>query len=110
MRLSGGQRQRIAIARELFKGPELLIFDEATSSLDGQSEAYVQDSIDQLHGQQTIVIIAHRLSTMRRCDWLYVFGDGKVIEQGGFNELYAKKGSAFHRMCQQQGVRPVELV
>ena len=110
MRLSGGQRQRIAIARELFKDPELLIFDEATSSLDGQSEAYVQDSIDQLHGQRTIVIIAHRLSTMRRCDWLYVFADGRVIEQGGFNELYAKTDSAFRRMCEQQGVLPLELV
>lgn len=109
MRLSGGQRQRIAIARELFKDPELLIFDEATSSLDGQSEAYVQDSIDKLHGQRTIVIIAHRLSTMRRCDWLYVFADGAVIEQGGFNELYDQTDSAFRRMCDQQGVRPLEV-
>ncbi|MBT6405272.1 MAG: ABC transporter ATP-binding protein [Rhodospirillaceae bacterium] len=109
MRLSGGQRQRIAIARELFKDPELLIFDEATSSLDGQSEAYVQDSIDKLHGQRTIVIIAHRLSTMRRCDWLYVFENGTVIEQGGFNELYAQSNSAFRRMCEQQGVRPLEV-
>ncbi|MBT4906593.1 MAG: ABC transporter ATP-binding protein, partial [Rhodospirillaceae bacterium] len=101
--------QRIAIARELFKDPELLIFDEATSSLDGQSEAYVQDSIDKLHGQRTIVIIAHRLSTMRRCDWLYVFENGTVIEQGGFNELYAQSNSAFRRMCEQQGVRPLEV-
>ena len=108
MRLSGGQRQRIAIARELFKNPELLIFDEATSALDGQSEAYVQDSIDQLHGQRTIVIIAHRLSTMRRCDWLYIFDNGTVIEQGSFNELYNKTDSAFRRMCEQQGVRPVD--
>ena len=108
MRLSGGQRQRIAIARELFKDPELLIFDEATSALDGQSEAYVQDSIDQLHGQRTIVIIAHRLSTMRRCDWLYVFAEGTVIEQGSFNELYNKTDSGFRRMCEQQGVRPLD--
>ena len=109
MRLSGGQRQRIAIARELFKDPELLIFDEATSSLDSQSEAYVQDSIDQLHGKRTIVIIAHRLSTMRHCDWLYVFADGSVIEQGGFNELYGNADSAFRRMCEQQGVQPLEV-
>ena len=108
MRLSGGQRQRIAIARELFKDPQLLIFDEATSSLDGQSEAYVQDSIDRLHRQRTIVIIAHRLSTIRRCDWLYVFAEGEVIEQGSFNTLYEKTDSKFRRMCEQQGVRPLE--
>ncbi|HCP00904.1 MAG TPA: hypothetical protein DIT35_05375, partial [Rhodospirillaceae bacterium] len=105
---SGGQRQRIAIARELFKDPQLLIFDEATSSLDGQSEAYVQDSIDRLHRQRTIVIIAHRLSTIRRCDWLYVFAEGEVIEQGSFNTLYEKTDSKFRRMCEQQGVRPLE--
>lgn len=108
MRLSGGQRQRIAIARELFKDPHLLIFDEATSALDGQSEAYVQDSIDRLHGERTIVIIAHRLSTMRRCDWLYVFDGGTVIEQGSFSELYDKPASTFRRMCEQQGVRPLD--
>jgi len=107
MRLSGGQRQRIAIARELFKNPELLIFDEATSALDTEAEAYVQDSIDRLHGERTIVIIAHRLSTVRRCDRLYVFSGGKVVEEGSFEELYANPQSAFRRMCDQQGVRPL---
>ena len=109
MRLSGGQRQRIAIARELFKEPELLIFDEATSSLDGEAEAYVQESIDKLQGERTIVIIAHRLSTVRRCDRLYVFADGHVIEQGSFDELYKDEGSALRRMSERQGVRPLEM-
>ncbi|MDE0779910.1 MAG: ABC transporter ATP-binding protein, partial [Alphaproteobacteria bacterium] len=105
-RLSGGQRQRIAIARELFKDPELLIFDEATSALDGEAEAYVQDSIDKLHNDRTIVIIAHRLSTVRRCDNIYVFSKGTIIEEGSFDKLYADPKSTFRLMCERQSIGP----
>ena len=70
--LSGGQRQRVAIAREMFKRPQIMIFDEATSSLDSESEMYVQKSIDNITGKVTLVVIAHRLSTVRNCDVIYV--------------------------------------
>ena len=104
--LSGGQRQRIAIARELFKEPQLLIFDEATSSLDAETERYVQERIDRMKGQRTILIIAHRISTIRRCDRIYVFSKGRLVEQGGFQELYDRPGSQFRGMCDNQGVKP----
>jgi ABC-type multidrug transport system fused ATPase/permease subunit len=102
--LSGGQRQRIAIAREIYKDPELLIFDEAASALDADSERYVQESIDRMHGERTVVVITHRLASVRHCDRIYVFDDGEVIQSGTFAELYAAEGSWFRRMCEQQGV------
>lgn len=102
--LSGGQRQRLAIARELFKEPELLILDEATSALDSESERYIQQSIDTLKGQTTIVVIAHRLSTIKNCDYLYVLEQGKVIEEGTFAELVAREGSKFRKMCEMQSL------
>ena len=101
VRLSGGQRQRISIARELFKNPQIMIFDEATSSLDSESERYVQKSIEGLSGKFTIVVIAHRLSTVRNCDYIYVLDKGKVVENGGFQELYNNK-SVFYNMCKVQ--------
>jgi len=104
VRLSGGQRQRIAIARELFKEPEIMIFDEATSSLDTESELLIQQSINSLKGERTIVIIAHRLSTIRNCDYIYVLIDGKVTEEGSFNELYCDKNSQFYKMCLVQNL------
>ncbi len=104
VRLSGGERQRIAIARELFKQPQLLIFDEATSALDSHSEAVIQESIGRMQGKRTLVIIAHRLSTVRKCDWIYVFSAGQVVESGTFEELYNRKDSQFRRMCDKQGI------
>jgi subfamily B ATP-binding cassette protein MsbA len=106
IRLSGGQRQRIAIARELFKEPQLLILDEATSALDAETERYVQDRVDEMKGERTIVVIAHRISTIRRCDRIYVFSQGRVVEEGSFRELYDRPASQFRRMCDQQGVSP----
>ncbi len=85
--LSGGQRQRITIARELFKNSEILVFDEATSALDSESEKNVQESIDQLKGKKTILIISHRLFTLKCCDIIYVLNKGKVVDSGNFNEL-----------------------
>jgi subfamily B ATP-binding cassette protein MsbA len=102
IKLSGGQRQRIAIARELFKEPEIMIFDEATSALDTESEQLIQQSINSLKGERTIVIIAHRLSTVRKCDYIYVLKDGRIVEEGSFDDLYGDKNSRFYSMCQMQ--------
>ncbi len=83
IRLSGGQRQRIGIARALYHDPEVLILDEATSALDNDTEAAIMESINRLHGRKTLVIIAHRLQTIEKCDMVYRVEDGKVeIERG----------------------------
>ncbi|MFB6258756.1 MAG: ABC transporter ATP-binding protein [Flavobacteriales bacterium] len=103
VRLSGGQKQRIAIARELFRQPELLILDEATSSLDTASEKQIQESIDALKGKVTLVIIAHRLSTIKNVDRIYVLDHGRVVEQGSFEELTNGKGTGkFKEMAEMQ--------
>jgi len=85
IRLSGGQRQRIGIARALYYDPEVLILDEATSALDNDTEAAIMDSINRLHGRKTLIIIAHRLQTIEKCDLVYRVEDGKaVVERGGY--------------------------
>jgi len=99
VKLSGGQRQRIAIARELSKEPQLMIFDEATSALDTESEQLIQQSINSLKGERTIVIIAHRLSTVRNCDYTYVLNEGRIVEEGSFDELYGDGNSCFYSKC-----------
>jgi subfamily B ATP-binding cassette protein MsbA len=106
VKLSGGQRQRLAIARELLRSPEILVLDEATSALDTESELAIQQSIDQLKGQITIVIIAHRLSTIRNCDRVFVLGGGKIMEDGGFDELATRSGGIFRKMCELQEIAP----
>jgi ATP-binding cassette, subfamily B, bacterial PglK len=87
VRLSGGQRQRIGIARALYHDPDVLILDEATSALDNQTEKAVMEAVDKLANQKTIVLIAHRLSTVRQCDRIYMLSDGKVAAEGRFEEL-----------------------
>lgn len=79
VRISGGQRQRLGIARALYHDPELLIFDEATSALDNDTETAIMEAIDTLHGQKTMVIIAHRLRTIENCDMIYEVKDGKIL-------------------------------
>ncbi len=81
IRLSGGQRQRIGIARALFEDPEVLVLDEATSALDNETEAAIMDSINRLHGRKTLIIIAHRLQTIEKCDMVYRVTDGKVVRE-----------------------------
>jgi len=104
VKLSGGQRQRIAIAREIFKNPEIMIFDEATSSLDTESEQYIQKSIDAMMGKCTMIIIAHRLSTIKNCDYIYVLSKGRIVEEGKFDKLYFIKNGLFRKMCLAQQI------
>ena len=103
-KLSGGQRQRIAIAREIFKNPKIMIFDEATSSLDTESERYIQKSIDAMMGKCAIIIIAHRLSTIKKCDYIYVLSKGRIVEEGKFDELYSLSNGVFRKMCLVQQI------
>lgn len=80
VRISGGQRQRLGIARALYHNPEILVFDEATSALDGDTETAVMEAINSFHGKKTMVIIAHRLNTIEKCDVIYKVDDGKIVE------------------------------
>ena len=105
VRVSGGQRQRVAIAREIFKEPAIMVFDEATSALDSKSELFVQESINAMKGKRTVVIIAHRLSTVKNCDYIYVLKSGRVVEVGSFYELYSNTNSYFFKMCEAQNLQ-----
>ncbi len=91
-KLSGGQRQRMSIARALLKDPSILIFDEATSSLDTESERLVQDAIEKLKENRTTLVIAHRLSTIKNADMICVINEGEIVEKGKHEELLKKKG------------------
>ena len=102
VKLSGGQRQRLFLARELYKRPSLLILDEATSALDSESERYIQESIDALKGTMTVVIIAHRLATIKNADYIYVLDKGAIIERGTYAELCASKDGCFADMVRLQ--------
>lgn len=99
--ISGGQKQRISIARELYKNVELLILDEATSSLDSETESIIQRNIDSLHGNFTIIIIAHRLSTIRNADIIYLIENGKLKDSGTFDVLIGRS-ERFKRMVELQ--------
>ena len=91
IRLSGGERQRIGIARALYHNPQVLIFDEATSALDNQTEQAVMDAVNNLGKDITIILIAHRLSTVKNCDIIFKFENGRLVDQGSFDEIIIRK-------------------
>lgn len=95
--LSGGQKQRIAIARAIIKKPRILLLDEATSALDAQNEQIVQESLDKIMENKTSLAIAHRISTIKDSNTIYVMEDGNVVEEGGYDKLKENK-SYFYRL------------
>jgi subfamily B ATP-binding cassette protein MsbA len=101
-RLSGGQRQRLAIARAIMKNPPILILDEATSSLDAESEALVQQALENLMTNRTTVVIAHRLSTVRRADRIVVIEDGAIQEMGSHEDLLNRASGYYRRLYRLQ--------
>jgi subfamily B ATP-binding cassette protein HlyB/CyaB len=100
--LSGGQRQRISIARALLLDPRILIFDEATSALDYESERIILDQLDQMVSGRTMIMIAHRLSTVRNCDNIIVMEQGRIVEQGTHDELMRQQSHYYHLYNQQE--------
>jgi ABC-type multidrug transport system fused ATPase/permease subunit len=97
VRLSGGQRQRIGIARALYHDPDVLVLDEATSALDNLTERAVMDAVHNLGGKKTIVMIAHRLSTVRDCDRIFLLEQGRVVAQGSYDAL-VESNAEFRRL------------
>jgi subfamily B ATP-binding cassette protein MsbA len=104
VKLSGGQRQRVSIARAILAEPRILILDEATSSLDSESEALIQEALSYLMQGRTTFVIAHRLSTIRRADQILVIEAGKIVERGTHESLYASGGRYWELYTRQHGL------
>jgi ABC-type multidrug transport system fused ATPase/permease subunit len=101
--VSGGQKQRISIARELYKNIDILIMDEATSALDSETEKTIQQNIDSLKGQYTILIVAHRLATIKNADTVVLLNKGKIESMGSFDQLKTTS-RLFEKMVELQEV------
>jgi ABC-type multidrug transport system fused ATPase/permease subunit len=108
IKLSGGQRQRIGIARAVLANPRILIFDEATSNLDSQSEVLIQDAMEKISRDRTMIIIAHRLSTIRRADKIIVLEHGQVAEEGSHSELARVSGGLYAKLLKLQAMGEVD--
>jgi ABC-type bacteriocin/lantibiotic exporter with double-glycine peptidase domain len=100
--LSGGQRQRVAIARSLITNPSILIFDEATSALDDHTQAIIQENMEQIQKNRTVILIAHRLSTVRNCDCIVVLDKGQIVEAGNHDQLSARPDSTYSQLWKLQ--------
>jgi ATP-binding cassette subfamily B protein len=102
VKLSGGERQRVAIARAMLRGAPILVLDEATSSLDSESEMFIQDALDKLMKKKTVIVIAHRLSTIMKVDRILVIDQGKIVESGTHKELLGKKKGIYKKLWKLQ--------
>jgi ATP-binding cassette subfamily B protein len=99
--LSGGERQRILIARAIYKNPDYLFLDEATSSLDSENEKFITDKLNSFYKKRTVVIIAHRLSTVMNADQILVMNRGEIVESGNHRELLLNKG-VYYKLIKNQ--------
>ena len=104
VKLSGGERQRVALARAFLANSPILVLDEATSSLDSESEAAIQDAMGRLMAGRTAIVIAHRLSTVRMLDRILVFDQGQVVEEGTHEKLLGKLGGTYKRLFEKQAL------
>lgn len=104
VRLSGGERQRLVLARALLRHPSLLVLDEATSALDAHNEERIREAIERLEGKMTIVVIAHRLATVRSAHTVHVLQAGRLVESGGWEELLGKEAGSFKALAEAQGL------
>lgn len=105
VRLSGGEKQRLALARAILRKPSLLIMDEATSNLDSENEKKIIKAIDDLHGEISILMIAHRISTIKNADYIYLFDGGNILDSGTWDELIKKEDGWFWDICEVQGFK-----
>jgi len=102
VKLSGGERQRVAIARAILAATPILVLDEATSSLDSVSEAYIREAIDRLSKGRTTLVVAHRLSTIQRLDRILVFDKGRIVEDGRHEDLMRRPGGVYRKLLETQ--------
>ena len=108
MRMSGGQRQRLALARAIVRTPSILVLDEAMSALDAESEEKVQQAVDHLTGSVTVLVVTHRLATVRGYDHIYLLQGGRIAESGSWDDLL-DQGGQFAEMVERQTLEPKEL-
>ncbi len=102
VRLSGGERQRLILARAILRRPSILVLDEATSAMDSETEAKIQQALDRLHGTMTIIVVAHRLSTIRNADQIIVLDQGRILQKGEFNQLAVENEGLFSSLLENQ--------